>query len=106
MPVGPVEVRRDVDRAGVTAALAGRPPLVGGGRRGTPWLELRLRFANGAGQKEIDLGKRSLNGSDEAVRPGGHAGAPTLLAADSSSNTATVLARRRRLAQEAGELGP
>ena len=90
MPVGPVEVRRDVDAPEITAALAGRRLSWEAVDEGTPWVRLRLRFANGAGQKDIDLGKRSLNGNTTVAVPKGSWGA-TLLAADSSSNTATVL---------------
>jgi hypothetical protein len=90
VPVGPFEVRRDIDAPEITAALAGRRLSWDAVDEGTPWVRLRLRFANGAGQKEVDLGKRALNGSTTVSLPNGSWGA-TLLAADSSSNTATVL---------------
>ncbi len=74
VPVGPVEVRRDVDPPEITAALAGRRLSWEGVDEGTPWLRLRLRFTNGAGRKEIDLRKRSLNGSTTVSIPLGRLG--------------------------------
>ena len=89
VPVGPVEVRRDVDPPEVTAALAGRRLSWEAVDEETPWLRLQLRFANGAGEKRVDLGKRSLDGSTTVAIPKGRWGA-TLTAADSSGNATTL----------------
>jgi hypothetical protein len=89
LPVGPVEVRRDVDAPDMTAALAGRRLSWEAVDDGTPWVRLQLRFANGAGRKNVDLGKRALNGSTTVAVPTGRWGA-TLTAADSSGNAVTL----------------
>jgi hypothetical protein len=89
VPVGPVDVRRDVEPPEVTAALAGRRLSWEATDDATPWLRLELRFANGAGRREIDLAKRSLSGSTTVAVPKGRWGV-MLTAADSSGNTTTV----------------
>jgi hypothetical protein len=88
-PVGPVEVRRDVDPPEVTAALAGRRLSWEALDEETPWVRLQVRFSNGAGERKVDLGKRSLTGSTTVTVPSGRWGT-TLTAADSSGNTVTL----------------
>ena len=89
VPVGPFDVRRDTTAPDVSATLAGGRVSWTATDDETPWVRVRVRFSNGAGSKTLDLGKRRLNGSAKLAVPAGRWGA-TLVAADSTGNTATV----------------
>ncbi len=85
----PIEVRRDTDVPLLSAELRGRTLVWEAEDEGTPWLRLRVLFQNGAARKQVDLGRRRLNGVARLKLPPGRWGA-RLLAGDSTGNTAAV----------------
>jgi hypothetical protein len=87
--VGPFEVRRDTTPPAISAELSGSRVTWTASDDETPWVHVRVRFANGAGTKTLDLGKRRLSGTAKVAVPAGRWGA-TLLAGDSTGNTASV----------------
>ena len=89
VPVGPIDVRRDEIPPDVTAELAGGRLTWDALDEETPWLRLVVRFVNGQGQKQVDLGKRPLGGSAKVAVPKGRWGV-TLVATDSSGNATEV----------------
>ena len=89
VPLDAIDVRRDTDPPDITASLTGKRLSWEAVDEGTPWLRLQILFQNGTGRSRADLGKRKLTGGATVKVPRGRWGV-SLLAADSSGNTATV----------------